>query len=120
MLAILGYLMIITFLFLIIKKLVSPLTGLIVIPLVFGIIGGFGTKLGQMMMDGIIDSAPTAILILFAILYFGIMIDAGLFDPLTTKILKLVKGDPLKVIVGSAILAGIIGFDGDGSSTIMI
>ena len=40
--------------------------------------------------------APTGIMLMFAILYFGIMIDSGLFDPVISKILKFVKGDPLK------------------------
>ena len=71
-------------------------------------------------MEGIQNVAPTAFLLLFAILYFGIMLDTGLFDPLTSKIIQLAKGDPLKIIVGTAVLAGIIGFDGDGSTTMMI
>lgn len=120
MLAILGYLMVITFLYLIISKRLSPFTALITIPIIFGLMGGFGLKLGPLMMEGIQNIAPTAFLLLFAIMYFGIMLDTGLFDPLTAKILKLTKGDPLKIIVGTAILSGIIGFDGDGSTTMMI
>lgn len=120
MLAILGFLMVATFLFLIISKRLSPFIGLLVIPVIFGLIGGVGPELGTLAMEGIVKSAPTALLILFAILYFGIMIDAGLFDPLTNRMIKIVKGDPLKIIVGTAILAGIVGFDGDGSTTIMI
>ncbi|MBM7608574.1 CitMHS family citrate-Mg2+:H+ or citrate-Ca2+:H+ symporter [Lysinibacillus composti] len=120
MLSILGFLMIISFLYLILTNRVSPFIGLIIIPIIFGVIGGFGLELGTLMKEGIVNTAPTALLILFAILYFAIMIDVGLFDPLTNKIVQLAKGDPLKVIVGSAVLAGIVGFDGDGSSTIMI
>ena len=120
MLAILGFLMVITFLYLIMSKRVTPFTGLIIVPVIYGIIGGFGFQLGPMMMDGVLNTAPTALLILFAILYFGIMIDTGLFEPLTNKIIKIAKGDPLKVIVGTAILAGIVGLDGDGSTTIII
>lgn len=120
MLAILGYLMVITFLYLIISKRLSPFTALITIPIIFGLMGGFGLELGPLMMEGVQNIAPTAFLLLFAIMYFGIMLDTGLFDPLTAKILTLTKGDPLKVIVGTAILSGIIGFDGDGSTTMMI
>ncbi|MEH7275915.1 CitMHS family transporter [Neobacillus vireti] len=120
MLSILGFLMIFTFLFLILTKRVSPFLGLTVIPIIYGVIGGFGPELGVLMMEGIQKVAPTAILLLFAILYFGIMLDTGLFDPLTSKIIQLAKGDPLKIIVGTAVLAGIIGFDGDGSTTMMI
>ncbi|MBU8690822.1 CitMHS family transporter [Priestia megaterium] len=120
MLAILGYLMVITFLYLIISKRLSPFTSLIIIPVLFGILAGSGSKLGSWMMEGIENVAPTAFLLLFAIMYFGIMLDTGLFEPLTGKILSLTKGDPLKIIVGTAILSGIIGFDGDGSTTMMI
>lgn len=120
MLAILGYLMVVIFLYFIITKRLSPFTGLIIVPIIFGLIGGFGLELGPLIMEGIQKSAPTAILILFAILYFGIMIDTGMFDPITKRIVKFAKGDPLKVIVGSALLAGIVGFDGDGTTTIMI
>jgi CitMHS family citrate-Mg2+:H+ or citrate-Ca2+:H+ symporter len=41
-------------------------------------------------------------MLMFAILYFALMIDSGLFDPAVRKILKMVKGDPLKVSVGTA------------------
>jgi citrate-Mg2+:H+ or citrate-Ca2+:H+ symporter, CitMHS family len=120
MLSILGFAMVITFLYLIMTKRVSPFIGLTIIPIVFGVIGGFGGNLGPLMMEGVQNVAPTAILLLFAILYFGIMLDTGLFDPVTTKIIQYAKGDPVKVLVGTAILAGIIGFDGDGSTTMMI
>ncbi|KAF0824661.1 citrate:proton symporter [Cytobacillus firmus] len=120
MLSILGFAMIFTFLFLIMTKRTSPFLGLTLVPIIFGLIGGFGQELGPLMIEGVINVAPTAILLLFAILYFGIMLDTGLFDPLTSKIIKLAKGDPLKIIVGTAVLAGLIGFDGDGSTTMMI
>src|SRR5690606_3794133 len=112
--------MIFSFLYLILTNRVSPFIGLIIIPVIFGLIGGFGFELGTLMQEGIINTAPTALLILFAILYFALMIDVGLFDPITNRIVRFAKGDPVKVVVGSAILAGIVGFDGDGSSTIMI
>jgi len=59
-------------------------------------------------------------MICFAILFFGIMIDAGLFDPIIEKILKTVHGDPMKVCVGTAILAAFISLDGDGSTTYLV
>jgi CitMHS family citrate-Mg2+:H+ or citrate-Ca2+:H+ symporter len=59
-------------------------------------------------------------MLMFAILYFALMIDSGLFDPAVRKILKLVKGDPLKVSVGTAVLALVVSLDGDGATTYMI
>ena len=64
--------------------------------------------------------APTGVMLMFAILYFGVMINAGMFDPVVGIILRMVKGDPLKIVVGSAALALLISLDGDGSTTYMI
>lgn len=99
----------------------SVITALILIPLLMGLIAGFSPKeLGDMILAGIKQVAPTGIMLLFAILFFGVMLDAGLFDPIIRIILKQVKGDPLKVIVGTAILTMIVHLDGDGTATFMI
>lgn len=120
MLALLGFLMVAVFMYLIMSRRLSALVALIVVPVVFALISGFGTEIGDMMLAGIKKIAPTGIMLLFAILYFGVMMDAGLFDPLIKKIVKIVKGDPLKVIVGTAILATLVALDGDGTTTYMI
>ncbi|MDQ0929820.1 citrate transporter CitH [Bacillus atrophaeus] len=120
MLAMLGFLMIFVFMYLIMSNRVSALIALITVPIVFALIGGFAKDLGDMMLDGVTSIAPTGIMLLFAILYFGIMIDSGLFDPLITKILTVVKGDPLKIVVGTAVLTMAISLDGDGTTTYMI
>ena len=120
MLATLGFLMILVFMFLIMTGRLSAMIALIVIPITFAVIGGFGSEMGPMMLDGIKSVAPTGIMILFAILFFGILIDAGVFDPIIGTILKLVKGDPVKIAIGTAILALIISLDGDGTTTYMI
>jgi len=120
MLAILGFLMIIVFMVLIMTRRISAMIALIVIPVVFALIGGFGKDIGPMALEGIKSVAPTGIMILFAILFFGIMIDAGVFDPIISTILKIVKGDPVKIAIGTAVLALLISLDGDGTTTYMI
>ncbi|MFP7170291.1 CitMHS family transporter [Terribacillus sp. 7520-G] len=120
MLSLLGFSMVAVFMYLIMSKKLSPLVALTLIPILFGIIGGFTTSLGPMMLEGVEGIAATAIMILFAILYFGVMIDAGLFDPLINFILKVVKGDPMKIVVGTSILSMMVALDGDGTTTYMI
>ncbi|MED3727793.1 CitMHS family transporter [Priestia endophytica] len=119
-LSMLGFCMIATFLFLVIFKKLSVVVAFVFVSVAFALIGGFGANMGEMMMDGIITVAPTAVMIVFAILYFGLMIDVGLFDPMVSRILTFVKGDPLKVVMATAIITIIVGLDGDGSSTFMI
>jgi CitMHS family citrate-Mg2+:H+ or citrate-Ca2+:H+ symporter len=73
-----------------------------------------------MMLEGIGKLAPTGVMLLFAILYFAIMIDAGLFEPFVARVVRLVQGDPVRVVAGSAALALLVSLDGDGSTTYMI
>lgn len=121
MLAFLGFAMVVTFMTLIMLRRLSPMIALILIPILFALVAGFGTEdLGKMMLDGIKTLAPTGVMLMFAILYFGLMIDAGLFDPVVQRILRLVGGDPMKVVIGTAALAAMVSLDGDGSTTYMI
>ncbi|MBO8165461.1 MAG: CitMHS family transporter [Brevibacillus sp.] len=120
MLALLGFLTIFFFLFLIMTKRVSVIVALIAVPIVFALIGGFGPGIGQMMLDGVKGVAPTGVMLAFAILYFGVMNDAGMFDPVISRVLKLVKGDPLKIVVGTAVIAMLAHLDGSGASTFLI
>ena len=120
MLTLLAFGMVIVFMTLIMTKRLSPLVALILVPIAFGLLAGFSTELGEMMLQGIRNLAPTGVMLMFAILYFAIMIDAGLFEPFVKRILDLVHGDPLKIIVGTAVLALVVSLDGDGSTTYMI
>lgn len=121
MLALLGFATIVIFLVLIITKRLSVITALVIVPIIFGFLAGFNPKeLGEMMLTGIKQVAPTGILLMFAVLYFATMLDAGLFDPVIAFIIRSVKGDPLKVIMGTAILTMIVHLDGDGTATFMI
>lgn len=120
MLALLGFLTIIVFLGLILTKRVSVIVALIIVPIVFAVIGGFGSEMGEFMLEGIKGVAPTGIMLGFAILFFGVMNNAGLFDPLIKRVLKAVKGDPLKIVVGTAIIAMLAHLDGSGASTFLI
>ncbi|MEV6176712.1 citrate:proton symporter [Streptomyces sp. NPDC052015] len=120
MLTILGFAMIATFLVLIMMKKMSPIAALVLIPALFCVFVGKGAKLGDYVIEGVGNLAPTAAMLMFAIVYFGLMIDVGLFDPIVRGILKFCKADPLRVVVGTAVLAAIVSLDGDGSTTFMI
>ncbi|MBO1331930.1 CitMHS family transporter [Streptomyces sp. VRA16 Mangrove soil] len=120
MLTILGFVMIATFLVLIMMKKVSPIAALVLIPALFCVLVGKGAHLGDYVIAGIGDLAPTAAMLMFAIVYFGVMIDVGLFDPIVRGILKFAKADPVRIVVGTAVLAAIVSLDGDGSTTFMI
>ncbi|MEU9718762.1 citrate:proton symporter [Streptomyces sp. NPDC047976] len=120
MLTFLGFAMIATFLVLIMLKKMSPIAALVLIPALFCVFAGKGAHLGDYVIDGVGKLAPTAAMLMFAIVYFGVMIDVGLFDPIVRAILRFCKADPVRVVVGTAVLAAIVSLDGDGSTTFMI
>ncbi|MEJ8634021.1 CitMHS family transporter [Streptomyces sp. MS2.AVA.5] len=120
MLTILGFAMIATFLVLIMMKKMSPIAALVLIPALFCVIVGKGAHLGDYVLEGVGQLAPTAAMLMFAIVYFGVMIDVGLFDPIVRAILRFCKADPMRIVVGTAVLAAIVSLDGDGSTTFMI
>ncbi|WP_433798771.1 CitMHS family transporter [Actinomycetospora sp. CA-084318] len=120
MLVILGFAMIGVFMTLIMTKKLTPVVALVLVPTIFGLFAGAGLGLGDMVIDSVKDLAPTAALLMFAIIYFGTMIDVGLFDPIVRGILRVVGDDPAKVVVGTAVLAAVVSLDGDGSTTFII
>ena len=120
MLTLLAFAMVATFMTLIMTGRVSALVALILTPVVFGLLAGHGTDLGPMMLEGVKALAPTGVMLAFAILFFGLMTDAGLFDPLVALIVRIVGGNPVKIVVGSAVLGVLVSLDGDGSTTFLI
>jgi citrate-Mg2+:H+ or citrate-Ca2+:H+ symporter, CitMHS family len=120
MLAALGFATIAIFLFAIMTKRVSVLVALILIPTAAGLVAGAGAGLGKMMLEGINRVAPVGVMIIFAVLYFGLMLDVGLFEPMIRRLLRFVKGDPLKVALATAVLTMAVSLDGDGATTFLI
>jgi CitMHS family citrate-Mg2+:H+ or citrate-Ca2+:H+ symporter len=57
---------------------------------------------------------------IFAILYFGIMADAGMLDPIIDRILVTVGSDPSRIVLGTAVLALIVHLDGSGAVTFLV
>lgn len=124
MVAFMGYALIVIFMFVIMRKKMSPFIGLVFLPLLWAIIGQiFGLwqiDIGQAAMDGLGTTSSTGIMLFFAIYMFTIMIDAGLFDPLSNAMIRFAKGDPLKVALATVALTAAVSLNGDGTATMII
>ncbi|MDE7523275.1 SLC13 family permease, partial [Ligilactobacillus salivarius] len=84
------------------------------------LVGGFGLNTSKFIIGGIKDVAPVAGMFIFAILYFGIVTDAGMLDPIIDRILRTVGSRPPRIVVGSALLALLIPLDGSGAVAFLI
>lgn len=120
MLALLGLCTIAILLAAILTKKMSPLVALITIPIVAALIGGFGLETSKFIVAGITNIAPVAGMFVFAILFFGIVTDAGMLDPVISGILRVVGSRPSRIVPGTALLALLIHLDGSGAVTFLV
>lgn len=132
MLALIGALTIIIMLILIMTKKMQTLLALIIVPIIGCLIAGFAglisiedgtfslTTMGGFITSGLQNIAPTGVMFIFAILFFGILTDAGTFDPIISGILKVVGKNPVKICIGTVILACLVHLDGSGAVTFLI
>jgi len=120
MLALLGALTVVVLLTVIMLNLLSPLVALIAVPIVAALLGGFGLATSKFILTGISGIAPVAGMFVFAILYFGIMTDAGMLDPIIDRILRAVGSRPTRIVVGTALLALLIHLDGSGAVCFLV
>ncbi|MFE5398697.1 CitMHS family transporter [Streptomyces sp. NPDC056568] len=120
MLAVLGFATLGSFMLLVMRKHLSAFTAIMLTPIAAALVAGKGTALGDMIMNGLDTVAPTAALLLFAVLYFGLMMEVKLFEPVCQAIIRLSKGDPVRIVVGTAALALLVALDGDGTTSYMI
>lgn len=132
MLAIIGALTIIVMLILIMTKRLQTLLALILVPIVGCLTAGFSglitvedgeftlSTLGAYITSGLQNIAPTGVMFIFAILFFGILTDAGTFDPIISRILKIVGKNPVKICLGTVFLACLVHLDGSGAVTFLI
>jgi CitMHS family citrate-Mg2+:H+ or citrate-Ca2+:H+ symporter len=132
MLAFLGFVAVIGMLALIMAKKAAPVVALVAVPAIAGFIASFfapvvdgkaafiASDIGRFIATGIGTVAPTGVMFVFSILFFGILTDAGTFRPIIGGILKIVGTDPVKIALGTGILAMIVHLDGSGAVTFLI
>ena len=136
MLAILGFLTVALLLTAVMTKKMSPTGALILIPTVTGILASFFIRgedgavhiwenikaLGGYITGsgGIGSVAATGVMFVFSILFFGILTDAGTFRPIIRGVLKLIGNDPVKIAIGTAVLAAVVHLDGSGAVTFLV
>ncbi len=122
---ILGFLTIIAIVVLLFQSRTLPSIAFITVPAILGVIlviGGYYTwdNIAALIKAGFGSTGPTATLFVFSVLYFGIMTDAGMFDVIIGKLMKLVGDNVIGVTLMTAVIALIGHLDGGGASTFCI
>ena len=122
---ILGLLTIVAIVITLFKSKTQPAIAFIVWPTLLAVVlvvcgrNSFD-DIAAMIKSGFSSTGPTAALFVFSVLYFGFMTDAGMFDVIIGKLMKLVGDNVVGVAVVTCIIALVGHLDGGGASTFCI
>ena len=119
-LSIAGFATILGILFVLSKKLVAPYVAIAGIPIITCILIGHGANLNTYITKGIGSISTTGVMFIFSVMFFGIMSEAGAFDPFVTGIIKATRGDPVRLMLGVFFFAAIVHLDGSGVVTTLL
>ena len=121
MLTFMGFMTIAVVLVLLLSNRVGAVVALIGVPVIAAFLLGFGpSEVAGFAGEGINGVASTTAMFVFAILYFGVMRDAGLFDPIVRRVLRFAGNNPATIAVATVLLAMTAHLDGAGATTFLI
>lgn len=121
MLAWTGFLTIGVILALLLSNRVAAVVALAGVPIVFALIAGFGpAEIGEFVAEGLGGVVGVTVMFVFAITYFGVMRDAGLFDPVIRRIVRWAGNAPVTICLATTALAMAAHLDGAGATTFLI
>ncbi|NVJ64162.1 MAG: citrate transporter [Flavobacteriaceae bacterium] len=115
-----GFVMMAVFLFIVIRKAMSVVTAMIVVPIGFGLLAGAGQTMGGMIITSLIKLAPTACALVFAVYFFALMMDAGLFSPMVEWAVRWSEGDPVKVSLATSLVILVTACAGNGATVSLV
>lgn len=120
-LGIAGFILMFLMVALLLKGKTIPAVVFIILPIIVGLVVGFTpSEMSGYIKDGVSSVSTTAVLFIFAVLFFGVMSDAGVFDRIVNKVVKYV-GENILLLMFATILIAIIGhLDGSGATTLLI
>ncbi len=119
-LAIWGAVTVLCVLAAILSRRFSPLAALVLFPVLASLGSGFGLRTSAFVIAGIQNLAPVIAMFLFAILFFGVLTDAGMIAPLIHLLLRTIGKRPSRIVPGTLLLALLLHLDGSGAVVFLI
>lgn len=121
MLAIMGFLMVFATIYFLIKGKSNPITVMILVPVVTALLVGTSpVQLGEFVGIGIETVMENAVLFIFSIIFFGVMQDLGVFDPMVDWLTKIAGNNIVAITVVTALIGIIAHLDGATATTVLI
>lgn len=121
MLTLIGILIIVTIVALLMSGKTSPIVAMSIVPLIGALIAGFSiSEISGFFESGLLKVSKVATMFLFAILFFSILKELHVFDPMIRNMVRLTRGNVVIVAVMTTLIAAIVHLDGSGAATFLI
>ncbi|MCJ8140622.1 CitMHS family transporter [Falsirhodobacter halotolerans] len=121
MLTLIGVLTLATVILLLLFGRVSPVVALASVPVAGALLAGFDlTQISEFFESGLGRVMSVAAMFIFAITFFGVLQDTGLFRPLIDGLVRLTRGNPVYVALGTALAGMLAHLDGAGATTFLL
>lgn len=121
LLAIIGFLMIVIIMYMLVESKATPVPVFVLVPLVAAVAAGVAfPDLLKFIKAGVGTTMPVAAIFMFSVIYFGIMTDVGLFDPLVNFLVKKAGNNVVIVTVATGLISTVAHLDGALASTLLI
>lgn len=121
MLTLIGILIIVTIVTLLMIGKTSPIVSMSVIPLIGALLAGFSvSEISTFFEAGLLKVSKVATMFLFAILFFSILKELHVFDPMIKAMIKMTRGNVVVVAVMTTLIAALVHLDGSGAATFLI
>ena len=120
-LGVVGFLMVVIIVAALIRGKSNPVPLFVMVPVIAALICGFTpVEIFGFVKAGVAKTWSTAVLFIFSIVYFSMMGDMGLFDPMVNWLVKKAGDNIVMVTVATACIAVISHLDGALASTLLI
>lgn len=120
-LAFIGLAIIVVTVGILIRGRVNPIIPMTLVPVIGAVIAGFGVEdIANFFGEGLSSVINIVVMFIFAIIFFGILHDVGLFTPVIRSLITATRGNVLAVTIGTAAIGIVAHLDGSGSTTFLI
>ena len=121
----LGIAMVVVLLVLLLRGKTTPAIPFAIVPLVFGALASLQAEFGIMEIPGFAAAgvskvANVAVLFIGTIMFFNIMGDAGMFDPMVNRLVRFADKGVTSIFMATALIAMVTHLDGAGTSTYLL
>lgn len=120
-LGLVGYSIIALVLVLVIWKKLYVIPTLILAPVIGALIAGFSPEqIGSFVSSGLEGIVAITAMFAFAVWYFSLMREYGLFDPLIARVIRGIASRPATLTLGTVFIGMVTHLDGSGATTMLV